>query len=96
VAIVSFDDGLAETFYVSGRVTKGTGWANATKVVRRKLDMVQYAQQLSDLNSPPGNHLEALAGDLTGWHSIRVNNQWRVIFVWQKDGAHKVRIVDYH
>ena len=96
MAIVSFDDGAAETFYVAGKVPKGTGWPNVSQIVQRKLDMSQYAGQLADLNSPPGNQLEALAGNLKGWHSIRVNDQWRVIFVWQKDGAHSVRIVDYH
>ena len=96
MAIVSFDDRSAETFYVSGKMAKGAGWANAAKVVRRKLDMVQYASQLADLNSPPGNKLEALAGDLKGWHSIRVNDRWRIIFVWRKDGAHSVRVIDYH
>lgn len=96
MAIVSFDDRSTETFYVSGKVAKGTGWANAAKVVRRKLDMVQYASQLSDLKSPPGNKLEALAGELKGWQSIRVNDQWRIVFVWQKDGAHRVKVIDYH
>ncbi|MSO84226.1 MAG: plasmid maintenance system killer protein [Acidobacteria bacterium] len=58
--------------------------------------MIQYAEKLADLSSPPGNQLEALAGHLKGWHSIRVNDQWRVVFVWLKDGAHHVRVVDYH
>ena len=59
-------------------------------------NMIRYAVQLSDLKSPPGNQLEALAGNLKGWHSIRVNDQWRIIFVWQKDGAGSVKVVDYH
>ena len=96
MAIVSFDDRSAETLYVSGKMAKGAGWANAAKVVRRKLDMVQYASQLADLNSPPGNKLEALAGDLKGWHSIRVNDRRRIVFVWRKNGAHSVRVIDYH
>ena len=96
MAIVAFDDESAESFYVSGRVAKGTGWSNAAKIVRRKLDMLQYAADLGDLKSPPGNQLEALAGDLKDWHSIRLNDQWRIIFVWHKDGAHNVRVVDYH
>ena len=94
--IVSFDDRLAESFYISGKVVKGAGWSNAAKIVKRKLDMIKYAGQLKDLNSPPGNQLEALGGNLKGWRSIRVNDQWRVIFVWHKDGAHRVRVVDYH
>ena len=96
MSIVSFGDRSTESFYVSGKLPKRTGWSNAAKIVRRKLDMIQYAGQLGDLNSPPGNQLEALAGDLKGWHSIRVNDQWRVIFVWQEDGAHSVKVVDYH
>jgi proteic killer suppression protein len=58
--------------------------------------MVNAAAKLDDLRVPPGNSLEALQGDLTGFHSIRVNDQWRVIFRWLDDGAHEVRIVDYH
>ena len=96
MAIVSFDDAAAESFYSSGRVAKGTGWSNAAKVVRRKLDMIQYAAKLSDLKSPPGNSLEALAGNLKGWHSIRINDRWRVLFVWTQDGARQVKVVDYH
>jgi proteic killer suppression protein len=96
VPIVSFDDRSAESVYVSGRAPKGTGWSNAARIVKRKLDMIQYAEKLADLNSPPGNKLEALAGHLKGWHSIRVNDQWRVVFVWLKDGAHHVSVVDYH
>jgi len=96
VAIVSFDDRSAENFHISGKVAKGTGWSNAANIVKRKLDMIRYAVQLSDLKSPPGNQLEALAGNLKGWHSIRVNDQWRIIFVWQKDGAGSVKVVDYH
>ena len=96
VAIVSFDDRSVESFYVSGKVPRGKGWSNAARIVQRKLDMIQYAGQLADLSSPPGNQLETLAGGLRGWHSIRVNDQWRVIFIWRKDGAHSVRVVDYH
>jgi len=58
--------------------------------------MIQYAGRLADLGSPPGNQMQALTGNLKGGHSIRVNDQWRVIFVWQTDGAHRVRVVDYH
>ena len=94
--IVSFDDDETENFFVSGKVAKGTEWTNVTRIVKRKLDMIQYASQLGDLRSPPGNQLEALAGDLKGWHSIRVNDQWRIIFVWGKDGAQRVTVIDYH
>ena len=52
--------------------------------------------ELAGLRVPPGNQLEALKGDRKGQHSIRINDQWRVCFVWRKDGAHQVEIVDYH
>jgi toxin HigB-1 len=66
------------------------------KVAARKLDMLDYAENLRDLRAPPGNRLEALKGDRKGQHSIRVNDQWRICFVWREDGAHDVEIVDYH
>lgn len=66
------------------------------KRAQNKLAMIDAAGQLSDLASPPGNRLEALKGDRRGQHSIRVNDQWRVCFTWEKDGARNVEIVDYH
>jgi len=63
---------------------------------RRKLAMLDAAERLDDLRLPPGNRLEALRGDRMGQHSIRINGQWRIAFVWQDDGAHAVEIVDYH
>lgn len=61
----------------------------------RKLDVLNAAHRLDDLRSPPGNRLETLKSDLHGFHSIRVNNQWRIIFRWD-NGAHDVSLVDYH
>jgi len=61
----------------------------------RKLDMIDAAAVLNDLRVPPGNRLEALEGDRAGQHSIRINDQWRIYFVWN-DGAEDVEIVDYH
>jgi toxin HigB-1 len=66
------------------------------RVAKRKLDMLDYAEALSDLRSPPGNRLEALSGDRAGYHSIRINDQWRVCFRWRQGGAEEVEIVDYH
>jgi toxin HigB-1 len=63
---------------------------------RRKLRMLEAATQLGDLASPPGNRLEALRGDRKGQHSIRINGQWRICFVWLEGAAHEVEIVDYH
>lgn len=62
----------------------------------RKLDMLNAARTLGDLRSPPGNRLEVLQGDLAGFHSVRVNDQWRLIFRWVGADAHDVRLIDYH
>ena len=64
--------------------------------VLRKLDLIQGAEKLKDLRSPPGNRLEALSGELKGFYSIRVNDQWRIIFRWESGKAHEVKLVDYH
>lgn len=61
-----------------------------------RLDVLNTAQNLMDLNSPPGNRLEALSGNWTGFHSIRVNRQWRIIFRWENENAYDVQLVDYH
>jgi proteic killer suppression protein len=61
-----------------------------------KLDLLNAAQALEDLLSPPGNRLESLHGDLKGFHSIRINAQWRIIFRWAGNSAHDVQIIDYH
>lgn len=60
------------------------------------LDMLNAASELRDLRAPPGNRLEALKGELKGKRSIRVNEQWRVIFRWEGGDAHEVAILDYH
>lgn len=65
-------------------------------MARRKLLQIHAATDLESLRIPPGNQLEALKGERKGQHSIRVNDQWRVCFVWRADGAHQVEIVDYH
>ena len=62
----------------------------------RKLDVLAAAAQLSDLRAPPGNRLEPLKGRRRGQHSIRINDQWRICFVWREGGAERVEIVDYH
>ena len=65
-------------------------------MARRKLLMIDAAVDLRDLRVPPGNRLEKLKGDRSGQYSIRINDQWRICFRWQKDGAHDVEIIDYH
>jgi proteic killer suppression protein len=62
----------------------------------QQLDVLNAARDLRDLRSPPGNHLEALRGDLRGFYSIRINQRWRLIFRWEAVDASEVRIVDYH
>jgi len=62
----------------------------------RKLTVLSAASVLDDLRIPPGNRLEALKGDRAGQHSIRINNRWRICFVWRAHEAHDVEIVDYH
>ncbi|MBU1691538.1 MAG: type II toxin-antitoxin system RelE/ParE family toxin [Gammaproteobacteria bacterium] len=69
---------------------------NIERVARRKLLQLHAATELNSLRVPPGNHLEPLKADRKGQHSIRVNDQWRICFVWHEDGAHSVEIVDYH
>jgi proteic killer suppression protein len=91
--IKSFKGKHAEAVF-KGQCPKGFP-ANLVKVARRKLLMVHAAKTLEDLRVPPANHLEALKGDLIGKYSIRVNAQWRVVFIWDGDGGNGVEIVDY-
>jgi proteic killer suppression protein len=65
-------------------------------VARRKLRIINNAQHINDLRIPPANKLEKLKGDLQEYHSIRNNNQWRIIFEWVNNDAYEIRIVDYH
>lgn len=69
---------------------------NIRQTAVRKLDLINAAVSLEDLRSPPGNRLEALTGDLRGLHSVRVNDQWRIVFKWTNAGAEQVQIMDYH
>ncbi|WP_374604831.1 type II toxin-antitoxin system RelE/ParE family toxin [Arenimonas sp.] len=71
-------------------------WGAIESVARRKLAMLDAAVVLRDLATPPGNHLEALRGDRAGQHSIRINQQYRICFVWTDEGPTNVEIVDYH
>ncbi len=96
MAIQSFLKTELKEFFETGRVPKKTQWQKVKKIVTRKLDMLDYAHVLSDLKSPPGNCLEALSKDLKGLHSIRVNDQWRIVFEWTEKGPAQVRVMDYH
>ena len=93
--IKSFRDRRAEAIFK--RRDPGKGFPpDLIRAARRKLVMIHRAKMLQDLRSPPSNHLEALKDDRAGQHSIRINDQWRVCFVWTGDGAENVEIVDYH
>jgi proteic killer suppression protein len=93
--IKSFRDRKAEAIF--RRRSPGKGFPpDLIRAARRKLVMIHRAKVLQDLLSPPSNHLEALKNDRAGQHSIRINDQWRVCFVWVGDGAENVEIVDYH
>lgn len=95
MAIKSFKGEWAETIRAGRVVPKGMP-ADIAKVAARKLAALNYAAQLQDLRVPPGNRLEALKGKLAGKHSIRINDQWRIIFRWTDAGPEEVEIVDYH
>ena len=92
--IRSFRDRTTEAVF-NGESPKGFP-AYLVKVARRKLRYLNAADDLGDLRSPPGNRLEALAGDRKGQHSIRINDQFRVCFVWTAESPAEVEIVDYH
>jgi proteic killer suppression protein len=94
VVIRSFRDATTERLWSRQRV-KGLD-PRIQRVALRKLAMVDAAELLEDLRVPPGNRLEALKGDRAGQHSIRINQQWRICFVWAAGGPEDVEIVDYH
>lgn len=95
--IGSFRDKRLETLYFEGAGTGTRGIpADLHKVIRRKLDQLYNATGIKDLSAPPGNRLEALKGERLGWHSIRINDQWRLIFRWREDSAYEIALVDYH
>lgn len=93
--ILSFKGKFAETILLDRRAPRGFS-ATLAKIARRKLVQLNNAGALRDLAVPPGNRLEALKGNLTGKHSIRINDQWRIVFRWTSAGPEEVEIVDYH
>lgn len=92
--ILSFRDKKTEDV-ARGKVPKGFP-SDLLRPAIRKLTMLEHALNLNDLRSPPGNRLEALVGSRKGQHSIRINEKWRICFVWTEAGAENVEIVDYH
>jgi toxin HigB-1 len=91
--IRSFRDALTARLYADDDVPR---FRAIERQARRKLLVLNAAATLNELRSPPGNRLEALKGNRTGQHSIRINDQWRICFVWRNGGVEDVEIVDYH
>jgi len=91
--IRSFAGRKTEKVFGGERVETFSGFK---KSAERKLEILDNAEELVDLLIPPGNHLEKLGGDRKGQHSIRINDQWRICFVWKQDGPHDVEIMDSH
>lgn len=91
--ILSFANQDTADLFAGLRVKR---FVNIAMVAQRKLQLLDTAATLDALRVPPGNRLEALAGHRKGQHSIRINDQWRVCFVWADDGVQSVQIVDYH
>ncbi len=86
------DDDTADLF----ETRRSRRWKSIESVALRKLDQLDVAVSLNDLRVPPGNSLEALSGDRKGQHSIRINDRYRLCFVWTDDGVSDVEIADYH
>ena len=93
--IKSFADKDTKSFWDTGK-SQGMPPANLRKVTQRKLIQLHSAVRLEDLKVPPGNKLEALEDDRAGQHSIRINDQFRVCFVWKDGDAYDVEVTDYH
>jgi toxin HigB-1 len=95
--IRSFGDPATEDLYHARQTNRTRRFPQTIiSTALRKLDTLNAAHELVDLRMPPGNRLEALKGNLEGFHSIRINDQWRIIFRWENGNANQVTIIDYH
>lgn len=92
--ILSFGSKVTEKIWIGDRVKKIP--LQIQEIGRRKLRMIHNSIDLADLRIPPANRLEKLSGDLKSFYSIRINDQWRIIFKWNAGNAMEVEIVDYH
>ncbi len=91
--ILTFKCSLTRQLFEGQRIAR---YRNIERVARRKLLILHAAVSLRNLSIPPGNRLEELVGNRAGQHSIRINDQWRICFVWKNEGVHGVEIVNYH
>ena len=92
--IKSFGNKETEKIWTGERPKKLPG--GIQQIGRRKLRMLNNSQDIQDLKIPPANRLEKLSGKLKNYHSIRINNQWRIMFIWKNGNAFEVEIIDYH
>jgi proteic killer suppression protein len=95
--IVSFGDRATEDLFHGRTTSRVRNFpVDIVRIALRKLDMLNTAESLLDLRSPPANRLESLKGDYEGFYSIRVNEQWRIVFQWEGHNCFDVRLTDYH
>lgn len=92
--IVSFGDRITEDVWLGNRIKKLP--KEIQQIGRRKLRMLNASGDLTDLRIPPSNRLEKLSGNLKNFHNIRINDKWRIIFIWRNGNAFEVEIIDYH
>ncbi|MES2836738.1 MAG: type II toxin-antitoxin system RelE/ParE family toxin [Bacteroidota bacterium] len=92
--IISFGNKETEKVWEGERIKSPS--TEIQEIARRKLRMLNNSQNINDLMIPPSNELEKLKGDLKDYYSIRINNQWRIIFKWNNGNAEEVEIIDYH
>jgi len=92
--IISFDDKETRKIWEGERI-KGLS-SEIQEIARRKLRMLNNSQNINDLMIPPSNRLEKLKGNLKDFYSIRINDQWRIVFKWNNGNAEQVQVVDYH
>ena len=92
--IISFDDKETRKIWEGERI-KGLS-TEIQEIARRKLRMLNNSQNINDLMIPPSNRLEKLKGNLKDFYSIRINDQWRIVFKWNNGNAEQVQVVDYH
>ncbi|MFA5787651.1 MAG: type II toxin-antitoxin system RelE/ParE family toxin [Actinomycetota bacterium] len=95
--IVSFGDRATEDLYHNRPTSRARRFPqDIVEIVLVKMDRLNAAAAVLDLRSPPGNRLETLKGDLKGFRSVRVNDQWRLVFRWDGNNAHEIQLMDYH